>query len=144
VALGTALTERSVPLRPKLWLAMLRTFIALPAVQRVLKQKPSHVDPHSGLTLSATHDEMIFIVRATALSGIDELCELVDGLDAEHATDRERYLAAASNLLQSTTLTCARLVSRGKPPQTSCIASAKRRRAGKMPIWQSSSRAPKP
>ena len=82
MALGTALMERSVPLSPARWLDMLQTLAALPTMRRFLRQRPSHTDPFSGLTLSASADEMMFIVRATALSGIDQLCEFVEAVDA--------------------------------------------------------------
>ena len=103
LVLGTALMERSVSLPAKRWLAMLRTFIALPAMHRFLSRKPSYTDPFSGLTLSATQDELIFVVRATALSGFAELAELVEALDAETAEVRERYLTSASNVSHSIT-----------------------------------------
>jgi tetratricopeptide (TPR) repeat protein len=103
LALATALSERSVPIRPGRWLTMLKTFTALPLVRRLLKQRPSHRDPLSGFTYSPRQDEMIFIVRATALNGIDELCELAEALNAQDAEVRERYLTATSNVLQSTT-----------------------------------------
>jgi tetratricopeptide (TPR) repeat protein len=101
LALGSALIARSVPLPPKRWLEMLRTLTALPGSRLALKTKTSHNDPYSDLTVSATHDENIFIIRATALNGIDELCELIDGLEAELVETRDRYLTAASNLSQS-------------------------------------------
>lgn len=101
LALGTALMERSVPLPPKRWLDMLQTLTALPDMRRAFRQRPSHTDPFSGLTICASHDEMMFIIRATALSGIDQLCELVEALDALPAEIRDRYLTAASNLSQS-------------------------------------------
>jgi hypothetical protein len=102
LALGSALIERSVPLPPKRWLEMLRTLTALPESRLALKSKTSHGDPYSGLTVSATRDEMMFIVRATTLNGIDELCALIDGLEAEPVETRDRYLTAASHLSQST------------------------------------------
>ena len=101
LALGTALMERSVPLPPKRWFAMLRTFTALPEIKHVLQKRTSHSDPYFGLTIPATPDEIMFIIRATALSGIDELCELVDVLDTEPVEIRDRFLTAASNLSQS-------------------------------------------
>jgi hypothetical protein len=101
LALGTALLERSVPLRPKRWIDMLKTLTALPEMRRMLRQRPSHTDPTSGLRVSASHDEMMFIIRATALSGIDQLCELVEVLDAQPAEIRDRYLTGASSVSQS-------------------------------------------
>jgi hypothetical protein len=59
-----------------------------------------HTDPYSGFTASS--DEMLFIARATALNGINQLCELIEVLDAQPAEVRDRYLAAASNILRST------------------------------------------
>ena len=101
MALGTALMERSVPLPPVRWLEMLKTLVAIPEMRREFGKRPSHTDPLSGLTLSASADELIFIIRATALSGIDQLCELVGALDAMEEVTRERYLKAASNLMRS-------------------------------------------
>jgi hypothetical protein len=95
--------ERSVPLPPARWLDMLQTLVALPTMRHFLVQRPSHTDSFSGLTLSASADEMMFIVRATALCGIDQLCEFVAVVDALSDAVRDRYLAAASNLLQTTT-----------------------------------------
>jgi hypothetical protein len=101
LALATALMERSVPLSPKRWFGMLQTLTALPNMQRMLRQRPSHTDPYGGLTVSASHDEMMFIIRATALSGIDQLGELVEVLEGQPAAIRDRYLIAASNQSQS-------------------------------------------
>ena len=100
LALLTALMERAVPLRPKRWFDMLLSLYALPDMQRALNLRPSRSDPYSGLTLSASHDEMIFIIRATALRGIDELGELVEVLESQPAAIRDRYLIAASNQSQ--------------------------------------------
>ncbi|KYK43182.1 hypothetical protein A1D31_38620 [Bradyrhizobium liaoningense] len=101
MALATALMERSIPLPPVRRLEMLKALVAIPEMRRVFGKRPSHTDPLSGLTLSASPDEMMFIVRATALSGIDQLCELVGALDAMEEVTRERYLNAASNLMRS-------------------------------------------
>jgi len=101
LALGTALVESSVPLPPKRWLDMLQTLTVLPGMRRVLRQQRSHTGPFGGLTMRASHDEMLFIIRGSALSGIDQLCELVEALEARPAAIRDRYLAAASNLSQS-------------------------------------------
>jgi hypothetical protein len=101
VVLGTAFMERSVPIPPKRWLGMLETLVSLPSMRNVLRQRPKHTDPLSGLTLSASPDEMMFINRATALDGIDQLCDFVEALNALSEAVRDRYLAAASNLLQS-------------------------------------------
>jgi tetratricopeptide (TPR) repeat protein len=101
MVLATALIERSVPLPPARWLEMLKTLVAIPEMRRVVRKRPSHTDSLSGLTLSASPDEMMFTVRATALSGIDQLCELVAALDAMEETTRERYLKAVSNLVRS-------------------------------------------
>jgi len=86
---------------PKRWLDLLKVLVALPEMQSLLRQKPSYADPYSGLTLSASPDEMIFIARATVLNGIDQLCELVGALDAMETATRERYLTAASNVSRS-------------------------------------------
>ena len=102
LALGTALMERSVPLPPKRWFDMLQTLTSLPGMRRILRKEPSHADPYSGLILTASLDEMIFIARATALSGIEQLCELVEIMDAQPPAVRDRYLTAASKLMQST------------------------------------------
>jgi len=102
LALGTALIERSVPLRPMRWLGMLQTLTALSGMRSMLRRQSSQTDPLDGLTASAAHDEMMFVLRATALSGIDQLCELVAALSTQPAAIRDRYLAATSNLSQST------------------------------------------
>ena len=101
LTLCTALTERSVPLAPRRWLAMLKRLITFPEIRRVMRQRPSHAVPDSELFGSPAYDEMIFINRATGVSGMDELCELIDVLDDEPATVRDRYLSAASNLARS-------------------------------------------
>jgi hypothetical protein len=61
---GTALMERSVPLAPKRWLPMLKTLTALPGVAQTIKQRPSHTDPFSGLTVG------IRLQRARPLRGV--------------------------------------------------------------------------
>jgi hypothetical protein len=101
MVLTTALTERSVPLSPKRWLKMLQTLVALPEWQIVRRSRPSRPVAYSGLTVTTSSDEMMFIIRATALSGIEELRELVEALDATESATRERYLTAASNLSRS-------------------------------------------
>ena len=102
LALGTALPATTVPLAPKRWLGMLRSLSELPGLGRILgKKAAAQTDPLSGLTATATHAEMMFIVRASALAGIDELEELVAELDSGPASIRERYLNAASNIWQS-------------------------------------------
>lgn len=102
LALATALMERCVPLAPKSWVGMLQTLSAIPSVRRTIRQRPSYTDPYSGLVQSASHAEMMFIIRATALESIDQLSELVETLDALPARLRERYLSAMSRLFQST------------------------------------------
>lgn len=101
LVLGTALAERSVPLAPKRWFGMLQTFTSIPHIRRMLRRKLSSFDPHDGLVTSVSNDEMLFIVRATALNGLDQLCELVEVLDALSHTLRDRYLAASSRHFQS-------------------------------------------
>src|SRR6202040_3710655 len=96
MVLTTVLTERSVPLSPTRWLSMLQTLITLPEWQIVRRPRPSHPVAYSELAVSTSADEMMFIIRATALSGIDQLCELVEALDAMEPATRERYLTAAS------------------------------------------------
>jgi tetratricopeptide (TPR) repeat protein len=102
MVLTTALTERFVPLSPRRWFNMLQTLVALPEWQIVRRPRPSRPVAYSGLTVTTSADEMMFIIRATALSGIDQLCELVETLDATEPATRERYLTAASNLSRST------------------------------------------
>ena len=101
LAFSTALLERSVPLAPKRWFAMLKRLTALPGIGRTLRNRPSHTDPLGGLIRSPSGDETIFIARASTLCGIDELCELIDILNDEPTVVRNRYLASTSHLVGS-------------------------------------------
>jgi hypothetical protein len=50
---------------------------------------------------TATHDEMMFIIRATALKSVEELVELIDALEQQPKAVRDRYLGAAARTNQS-------------------------------------------
>ena len=55
----------------------------------------------SGLPLTATHDEMMFIARASALKSVEELVELIDTLERQPKVVRDRYLGAAARTNRS-------------------------------------------
>lgn len=101
LTLSTALMELSVPLAPRRWYAMLKTLAELPNVRQLLTQRPLRTGRSNGLPQSPAGDDVLFINRATRLNGIDDLCGLIDVLDSEPDSVRDRYLLAASSLLRS-------------------------------------------
>lgn len=103
VILSSALIDPTLPLPPRRWMDMLLTLSALPETGEMLRQRPVYTDPFSGLTVKPSHEEMMFVIRASALNGIDELCELVDVMDKLPAVTRDRYLKTAATVSQSTT-----------------------------------------
>lgn len=101
--LSSALIERSLPLPPPRWLAMLRRLGELPVIGEMLRQRPQHKDPFSGLIMAVSHEEVLFVARATALTSIDELAQLIDALAKLPTETRDRYLGAATTMARSTT-----------------------------------------
>lgn len=69
----------------------------------MLRQRPSRRNPISELVQNLSYEEVLFVMRATALASISELAELVDALNKLPVDIRSKYLAAAGQMAQSTT-----------------------------------------
>ena len=95
---ATVMLEPRIPIGPKRWLPMLLDLVATPALRSVFTQTQPlpAASPFSGLPPTATHDEMMFIVRASALKSIEELAELIEVLEQQPQAVRDRYLGAAA------------------------------------------------
>jgi tetratricopeptide (TPR) repeat protein len=95
---ATVMLEPRIPIGPKRWLPMLLDLVATPALRSAFTQTQPlpAASPFSGLPPTATHDEMMFIVRASALKSIEELAELIEVLEQQPQAVRDRYLGAAA------------------------------------------------
>ena len=97
---ATVLLEPRIPISPSRWLQMLLDFVATPIVNSLL----ARVRPTAGigdLLLGASPDESLFIIRATALRGVEELGELIDALEKTPKAIRDRYIGAAARTNKS-------------------------------------------
>jgi hypothetical protein len=97
----TVMLEQGIPIGPKWWLPMLLDLVATPVMQPIFANPLSKGDVFSGLPSTATHDEMMFIARASALKSVEELVELIDALEQQPKVVRDRYLGAAARTNQS-------------------------------------------
>jgi tetratricopeptide (TPR) repeat protein len=97
----TVMLEPRIPITPKRWLPMLLDLVATPAMQPMLTRPLPISDLLSGLPLTATHDEMMFMIRASALRSVEELVEMIDVLEQQPKAVRDRYLGAAARMSQS-------------------------------------------
>ena len=98
---AVVMLEPRIPIGPKRWLPMLLDLAATPAMQPTFAQPLPTAGPLSGLPPTATHDEMMFIARASALKSVAELVELIDALEEQPKAIRDRYLGAAARINQS-------------------------------------------
>lgn len=98
---ATVLVEPRIPVAPNRWLGMLLDFTASALVQSLLLRARPPDSIFSGLLAEASPDEILFIVRATALSSVGELAELIDALEQKPRTIRDRYIGAAARTNQS-------------------------------------------
>ena len=98
---ATVLLEPQIPVEPKRWLPMLLDLVATPAMQPMFAQPLPTGGLFSGLPPTATHGEMMFIFRASALKSVEELVELIDALEQQPKAVRDRYLGAAARTNQS-------------------------------------------
>jgi tetratricopeptide (TPR) repeat protein len=103
----TVMLEPRIPVGPKRWLPMLLDLVVAPAIRRSLIRPLPTGDVFSGLPPTATHDEMMFIIRATALKSVEELVELIDALEEQPKSVRDRYLGASARTNQSLHFTVA-------------------------------------
>jgi hypothetical protein len=97
----TVMLESGIPIGPKRWLPMLSDLVAAPVMQPIFASPLSTGNVFSGLPLTATHDEMMFIARASALKSVEELVELIDTLEQQPKVVRDRYLGAAARTNRS-------------------------------------------
>ena len=91
---ATVMLEPRIPIPPKRWLAMLLDFTASPPVRSILLQARPIEGMFSGLLAKASPDEILFIVRATALKSVEELAELIGALEQWPRETRDRYIGA--------------------------------------------------
>ena len=97
---ATILLEPRIPMSPSRWFQILLDFVATPIVNSLL----ARMRPTAGigdLLLSASPDESLFIIRATALRGVEELGELIDALEKTPKPIRGRYIGAAARTNKS-------------------------------------------
>jgi len=95
------LIEPRIPMSPRRWMAMLEDVVATPEMQDAFSAPLPTGGEFAGLPPTATHDEMLFIGRATASKSIAELAELIDALEQRPKAVRDRYFGAASRIRQS-------------------------------------------
>lgn len=98
---ATVMLEPRIPIGPKRWLPMLLDLVSTPETQAIFAQPVPKGDLFSGLPPTATNDEMLFIARASALTSVDELVELIGALEKLPKAARDRYLGAAARTKQS-------------------------------------------
>jgi hypothetical protein len=98
---ATVMLNPEIPIGPKRWLPMLLELVATPEMGEMFTQPFPTGDMFSGLPPPASHEEMLFIGRATAVKSIELLTELVDALKQQPKVVRDRYLAAAARTNQS-------------------------------------------
>jgi hypothetical protein len=98
---ATVLVEPRIPMPPNRWLGMLLDFTASPLVQSLILRSRPPDSIFSGLLAKASPDEILFIVRATALRSVGELAELLNALEQKPKAIRDRYIGAAARSNQS-------------------------------------------
>jgi tetratricopeptide (TPR) repeat protein len=98
---ATVMLEPRIPISPKRWLPMLLELVAMPTIPPLFEQPHATRGEFSGLPPTATPDEMMFIGRATTLTSVEELVELIEALEQQPKTVRDRYLSAAARTSQS-------------------------------------------
>jgi hypothetical protein len=80
---------------------MLLELVATPEIGKMFTQPLPTGDTVGGLPLTASHEEMLFIARATAVKSVGELVELIEALERQPTPVRDRYLGAAARTNQS-------------------------------------------
>ncbi|WP_338831867.1 hypothetical protein [Bradyrhizobium sp. 27S5] len=98
--LCSALIERGLSLPPLRWLGMLHALSEIPG--GLLRKRSPQQNPLTGLVMTTSHEEELFVLRATALTSLDELAQLIDAMDQLPVQRRDQYLSAATSMLQST------------------------------------------
>jgi tetratricopeptide (TPR) repeat protein len=95
---ATVMLEPRIPIGAKRWLPMLLELVATPSMRSAFTQVQPlpAASPFSGLPPTATHDEMMFIARASALKSPEELAELIEALEQQSQAVQDRYLGAAA------------------------------------------------
>jgi tetratricopeptide (TPR) repeat protein len=93
--------EPQIPIGPKRWLPMLLELIATPEIGEMFTQPLPTGDMFGGLPPTASHEEMLFIARATAVKSAEQLAELIEALEEQPKAVRDRYLGAAARTNQS-------------------------------------------
>jgi hypothetical protein len=97
---ATVLLEPRISIPPSRWLQMLLDFIATPVVKSLLtRTRPTALI--GDLLLGVSPDESLFLVRATAVKGVEELAELIDALEKKPKVVRDRYIGAAARTNKS-------------------------------------------
>ena len=92
--------EPQIPIGPKRWLPMLLELVATPEIgERFTRPSPTG-DMFGGLPPTASHEEMLFIARATAVKSVEQLAELIEALEEQPKAVRDRYLGAAARTNQ--------------------------------------------
>lgn len=98
----TVMLEPQIPIGPKRWLPMLLELVATPEIGEMFFTQPLPTgDMFSGLPATASHEEMLFIARATAVKSVEQLAELIEALEEQPKAVRDRYLGAAARTNQS-------------------------------------------
>jgi tetratricopeptide (TPR) repeat protein len=93
--------EPRIPIPAKRWLSMFQELVTTPEMRDIFNVALATQGEIAGLPPTATHEEMLFIIRATASKSVTELAELIDALDQQPKDVRSRYLGAAARTNQS-------------------------------------------
>ncbi len=93
--------EPQIPIEPKRWLPMLQDLVATPEMHEIFAQPLLTDGLFGSLPPAASHEEMFFIVRASATKSIEQLSELIKALEQQPKAVRDRYLSAAARTNRS-------------------------------------------
>jgi hypothetical protein len=98
---ATVMLESRIPVPPRRWLGMLLDLVATSPMKDILSQHRPTTGLFGGVLETVSNDEMMFIVRASALRGAGELAELIDALEQKPKVIRDRYIGATARTTQS-------------------------------------------
>ncbi len=94
IAISTALMERSLPIRPSKWMSLLAEFQDLLSGDSEIAKFARNLEPLKEGLENWTPGQFMFVCRATALKGIDELVELFKHLNSLEVPHRNDLLSA--------------------------------------------------
>ncbi len=98
---STVMQETGIPIGPRRWLSMHLDMVASTLMGPLLNKPDTTGGPIDAFLPSGTQDQIMFIIRASALRSVDDLVELIETLDRQPKDVRARYLGAAAQRKQS-------------------------------------------